>query len=111
MKKLFLITCIAATSVLQAQSKWSEKMSETAMKLWPDSFLIGTDKAAKWRYDQGVILKGIEAVWNATGNGKWFKYIQKCMDFYVKDDGSIKGYRPDEYNIDHINNGKLLLLL
>jgi len=111
MKKLFLITCIAATTVLQAQSKWSEKMSETAMKLWPDSFLIGTDKAAKWRYDQGVILKGMEAVWNATGDGKWFKYIQKSMDFYVKDDGSIKGYRPDEYNIDHINNGKLLLLL
>ena len=111
MKKLFLITCIAATSVLQAQIKWSEKISETAMKLWPDSFLIGTDKAAKWRYDQGVILKGMEAVWNATGDGKWFKYIQKSMDFYVKDDGSIKGYRLDEYNIDHINNGKLLLLL
>ena len=28
------------------------------------------------------------------------------MDFFVKDDGSIKDYRPDEYNIDHINNGK-----
>ncbi|RZJ79998.1 MAG: hypothetical protein EOO20_26365, partial [Chryseobacterium sp.] len=26
-------------------------------------------------------------------------------------DGTIKGYRPDEYNIDHVNNGKLLLLL
>jgi unsaturated rhamnogalacturonyl hydrolase len=111
MKNIFIIACIASASVLQAQTKWSEKMSETAIKLWPDSFLIGTDKAAKWRYDQGVILKGIEAVWNATGKGKWFTYIQKSMDFYVKDDGSIKGYRPDEYNIDHINNGKLLLLL
>ena len=88
MKKIFLIVCIASASFIHAQEKWSEKMSATAMRLWPDSFLIGTDKAAKWRYDQGVILKGMEAVWNATGDGKWFKYIQKSRDFYVKEDGS-----------------------
>jgi rhamnogalacturonyl hydrolase YesR/polygalacturonase len=91
--------------------KWSERLSETAMKLWPDSFLIGTDKVAKWRYDQGVILKGIRAVWAGNGDGKWFNYIQKSMDFFLNADGSIKGYRPDEYNIDHINNGKLFLFL
>jgi unsaturated rhamnogalacturonyl hydrolase len=91
--------------------KWSERLSETAMKLWPDSFLLESDKFAKWRYDQGVILKGIRAVWANSGDGKWFNYIQKSMDFYLNADGSIKGYKPDEYNIDHINNGKLLLFL
>ena len=91
--------------------KWSEKLSETVMKIWPDSFLLEADKTAKWRYDQGVILKGMETVWNASGDGKWFKYLQKSMDHYVQDDGTIKGYRPDEYNIDHINNGKNLLFL
>lgn len=91
--------------------KWSEKLSTTAMRLWPDSFTLEGDKVAKWRYDQGVILKGMESVWSASGNGDWFKYIQQSMDFYVQNDGTIKGYRPDEYNIDHVNNGKLLLLL
>ena len=33
------------------------------------------------------------------------------MDYFVNDDGSIKAYKPSEYNIDHINNGKLILLL
>lgn len=33
------------------------------------------------------------------------------MDHYVNEDGSIKDYKPAEYNIDHINNGKLVLLL
>jgi unsaturated rhamnogalacturonyl hydrolase len=33
------------------------------------------------------------------------------MDFFVQEDGNVKLYSPDEYNIDHINNGKLLLLL
>ena len=81
------------------------------MSIWKDSFTLEGDKVAKWLYDQGVIVKGIEGIWYATGDAKWFSYIQKSMDFYVKEDGSIKGYRPDEYNIDHINNGKLLLLL
>lgn len=90
---------------------YSQELANTAMQIWPDSFTLKGDKTAKWRYDQGVILKGIEGIWRATGDPKWFNYIQKSMDFYVKDDGTIKGYRPDEYNIDHINNGKLLLLL
>ena len=110
MRKLLTILFLLVVTVASAQS-WSERMSLTAMRLWPDSFLIGTDKTAKWRYDQGVILKGIEQVWNNTGEGKWFQYIQKSMDFFLQPDGSIKGYRPDEYNIDHINNGKLFLLL
>lgn len=89
----------------------SQQVALTAMRLWPDSFTLENDKVAKWRYDQGVILKGIEGIWNATGDPKWFNYIQKSMDFYVQNDGTIKGYKRDEYNIDHINNGKLLLLL
>ncbi|MBK8300994.1 MAG: glycoside hydrolase family 88 protein [Chitinophagaceae bacterium] len=102
---------VAGNYTPSPNEKWSERLSETALKLWPDSFILAGDKAAKWRYDQGVILKGIRAVWAATGDGKWFNYIQKSMDFYVQPDGSIKGYKPDEYNIDHVNNGKLLLFL
>jgi len=97
---------------LKAQTKsYAAELATTAMTIWKDSFLLEGDKAAKWRYDQGVILKGIEGLWKETGDVKWFNYIRQSMDFYVKEDGSIRGYRPDEYNIDHVNNGKLLLLL
>jgi unsaturated rhamnogalacturonyl hydrolase len=95
-----------------AQNKpYSEQMAATVMKIWKDSFALKAGEPAKWSYDQGVILKGIEGIWNATGNGDYFRYIQKCMDFYVQEDGSIKGYKHDEFNIDHVNNGKLILLL
>ncbi|RYY96748.1 MAG: glycoside hydrolase family 88 protein [Chitinophagaceae bacterium] len=89
----------------------AQALAATAIRMWPDSFTLEGDKVAKWRYDQGVILKGIEGIWNATGDGRWFRYLQKSMDFYVQPDGSIKGYKPDEYNIDHLNNGKVLLSL
>ena len=86
-------------------------MAATAMKLWKDSFSLVPGRAAKWSYDQGVILKGIEGIWNATGDADYYRYIEKQIDFFVQNDGTIKGYKPDEYNIDHINNGKLVLLL
>lgn len=115
MKYLFWIGCtmMVMTGIARQTSPapLSQQMARTAMQLWPDSFLLQNDKVAKWRYDQGVILKGVEAIWKQTGEGKWFDYIQRSMDFYVQNDGSIKGYKAEEYNIDHVNNGKLLLLL
>lgn len=108
---LLLLWIFSVTAVSAQQEPLSARMTATAMRLWPDSFLLENDKQAKWRYDQGVILKGVEGVWMATANGKWFNYLQKSMDFYIQEDGAIRGYKPDEYNIDHINNGKILLTL
>ncbi len=113
-KLKYLVAAIALTGFtgLFAQGiKYSEKLTETAMKIWPDSFVMEGGKQAKWSYDQGVILKGVEMVWYASGDVRNFEYIQNCMDFFVGEDGTIRGYRPDEYNIDHLNNGKLLLTL
>ena len=59
----------------------------------------------------GVILKGFEGLWLNTGDVTYFNYIQQQMDVFVQTDGSIRTYKQDEFNIDNINNGKLLLLL
>ena len=120
MKRTITIACLFIATCLHAQTgarpsvkgrSWSQELAATAMHIWKDSFSVVPGRAARWSYDQGVILKGIEGIWNATGNGDYYNYIQKQMDYFVQEDGSIKGYRPDEYNIDHVNNGKLLLLL
>lgn len=65
----------------------------------------------KWSYDYGVVLKGFEALWRRTGDDRYFRYMQKQMDEFVQADGTIRGYAQDEYNIDHINNGKLMFAL
>jgi unsaturated rhamnogalacturonyl hydrolase len=107
-----LIGVTMSVTLANAQTKpYSQQMAATVMAIWKDSFSMRPGQPARWSYDQGVILKGIEGIWNATGNGDYFRYIKNCLDFYVQEDGNIKGYRPDEFNIDHINNGKLILLL
>jgi unsaturated rhamnogalacturonyl hydrolase len=105
MKKIFTIAFIVSMMAVSAQKNLSEQMAATVMNAWKDSF------SSKWSYDQGVMLKGIEGVWNKTGDGKYFRYIQHSIDFFVDKNGEIKTYKPDEFNIDNVNNGRILLLL
>ena len=106
MKKLgtLALLTIASFTATAQQHSYAEDLANTAIKIWPDSFSVVPGNPAKWSYDQGVILKGMQGIWHRTGDGKWFNYIQKQMDYFVQEDGSIKGYRPDEYNIDRVNH-------
>lgn len=108
MKKIILIVLIAVAANVVAQTP-GEKLAATVMNIWKDTLPIGSQ--TKWSYDMGVVLKGFEGLWMNSGNADYFTAIQKKMDYFVKDDGSIKGYEKEEYNIDHVNNGKLVLLL
>lgn len=105
-----LLFSLFTGSFLSAQS-WSEKMAITALHTWPDSSLMQNGKPAKWAYDHGVVMEGMEAVWNRTADPKYFGYIQSYLDFYVNEDGNILTYKQEDYNIDNVKNGRSLLLL
>lgn len=108
MKRLTLAFLLFSGLYSQAQTP-GERLSNTVLSLWKDSLPIGSQ--TKWSYDMGVVLKGFEGRWMNTGDVRWFNAIQSKMDWFVQNDGTIKGYEADEYNIDHVNNGKLVLLL
>ena len=113
MKKILFTAGIflALTQIVPAQQiPYSRQMAQTAMNLWKDSFSMNGNRA-RWSYDQGVILKGIEGVWKLYNDPKYFNYIQHSMDQYVQEDGSIKDYKKEEFNIDHLNNGKVVMFL
>jgi unsaturated rhamnogalacturonyl hydrolase len=111
MKRLITVVLLLVTvQQLHAQTL-SEKMAETVMTIWKDSMQTDKDKPVKWAYDQGVVLKGIEGLWLRTGDKKYFDYIQKSMDFFVNDDGTIRTYKLLNYNIDNVLCGRNLLML
>src|SRR5687767_12278029 len=105
-----LILFLALSSSAFSQSKpASERMAATVMDIWADS--LWTGRPFKWSYDQGVLLEGISAIWQRTGDGKYFHYIKKSMDHFVQPDGTIRTYELDKYNIDNVKNGRALILL
>ena len=93
------------------QSKsYAAEMAKTVMTIWKDS-MTSNGRPARWTYDQSVILKGIEGLWRATGEKKYYDYIQKSMDLFVDDNGNIRTYRYDEFTLDNVAPGRNLLLL
>lgn len=90
----------------------SEKMAITAMdSLYKDARFTNKERGPQWTYDMGVVLEGMAEVWRNTGDKTYFDYVQGWMDQFVTEDGDIRNYRPEEYNIDHIKNGRSLLFL
>jgi unsaturated rhamnogalacturonyl hydrolase len=106
---IVLFAFFTATTVLDAQP-WSEKIAATVMNIWKDS-MSTSGKPAKWSYDQGVILKGMEGRWYQTGEPKYFYYMQRCMDVFVDEKGEIKTYKQSDYNLDNVLCGRILLTL
>ena len=113
MKKSICLSIIALLmQVISVNAQQpSERMAATVMSIWKDSLYTDPSKPAKWTYDQGVILKGIEGLWYRTGDAKYFNYMQKCMDFFVDDKGNIRTYKASDYNIDNVLCGRILLTL
>ena len=54
----------------------TERMAATATTaLWRDPAKNETGVPARWAYEYGVVLKGIEGVWLNTGDGRYFSFI------------------------------------
>jgi unsaturated rhamnogalacturonyl hydrolase len=62
----------------------------------------------KWNYIDGCMIKAILEMYDITKETRYLVFADEFIDFYVNDDGSIKTFDMFEYNIDHINEGKVL---
>lgn len=91
-----------------ATPPWSIRMTESVMKRSPDPTNLENTDALKWEYTFGLVMKGIEKVWEKTGNSQYLAYVKTYYDSFITADGKIKQYKLEEYNIDRINPGKVL---
>ena len=64
-----------------------------------------------WNYESGCMLKAFSLVYERTNDERYLRYVQHNMDAYVQADGTIRTYRLEDYNLDQINAGKVLLFL
>lgn len=90
--------------IMETIKGWSIRMADSQIQRTPRV-------NDKWHYVDGVVYKGMEHIYANTGDGRYYRYVQDNIDMFVLDDGSIRGYRPQEHNIDHLNNGKAILFL
>ena len=106
--RLTLLLLVLGAGVLAQSSSPAQRVAATAMSLWPDT---GDSASIRWTYDEGVVWQGLASLWYNTGDSRYFRYIQHQMDRLVDKDGNIRTYKLEDYNLDNICCGRVLLLL
>jgi len=84
------------------------RMAESEMQRNPESWMVDFSKDIKWNYTHGLVLHAMIQVSEKSGDEKYYRYAEAYADTMVNEDGSIKTYVLEKYNIDHINPGKIL---
>ena len=69
---------------------------------------IRQGKPARWNYIDGCMMTALLNFAEITGDKKYSDFVCDFIDYYVGDDGSILGYSKDKYNLDDINEGRVL---
>lgn len=61
-----------------------------------------------WNYVDGCMIKAILELYLLNKNPRYLEFADHFIDYFVQEDGSIRSYDPEEYNLDHVNAGKTL---
>jgi len=109
MKKVLFLLFGIGCLVVHAQTP-GERLAATVVRLWPESNDPDSSKV-RWTYDEGVVWKGMEGLWLNTGDARWYKYVQHQMDKLVNKEGDIRTYKLEDYNLDNVLCGRVLLML
>ena len=65
-------------------------------------------KPPAWNYIDGCMMTSLYSIYRSTGDKKYLDFIENFVDYYVFEDGSIRGYDLETYNLDNINEGRIL---
>ena len=72
---------------------------------------IRQGKKPSWNYIDGCMITALLCASEITGETKYADFAEKFIDYYVFDDGSIRGYSKEKFNLDDVNEGKVLFEL
>lgn len=112
MKKTIFYLFSASFLLLFSVQAYGQKnyvsMADSEMKRNSEPWMIDFSTSPKWNYCHGLELQAILQVWQKSGDAKYYDYAYKYADLMIDAEGQIKTYKPQEYNIDRVNSGKML---
>ena len=64
-----------------------------------------------WNYIDGCMITALLAMSDITGDKRYFDFAESFIDWFVLEDGTIRTYERSKYNLDDINEGRVLFPL
>ena len=84
---------------------YSEWMTRSEMKRYPQSYLLDFSNRPKWSYVMGIELEGMLDTYLRYGGQDIFDYCKLYTDTMINEKGEIRGYNIKDYNLDNIRTG------
>ena len=67
---------------------------------------IRQGKAPGWNYIDGCMMTSLYSIYKLTGDKKYLRFVDNFVDYYVFDDGSIRGYDMSTYKRRQYKRGQ-----
>lgn len=96
--------------LLQEYIDWLMEKSDAQHPVW-NIELVRSGRSNKWNYIDGCMITAILALHDITGDAKYLQFADQFVGWYISEDGDIRTYRAEEYNLDNISPAKNLFAL
>ncbi len=103
-----LFTGCSTQEKAESETIWAIKFADAVMTRF-DSLIYYNNNSPKFEYDYSFLGSAIDKL--GTVDKKYSDYMQAYVDYFVQDDGTIKGYKISDHNIDRIRPGLNILTL
>lgn len=91
---------------------WSVRIADSFVLRHPGAVTYDSlHPNKKWNYEQGLILFALYNTWLHTGDSTYLFFVINNLDQYIDSTGKILTYNIEDYNIDNILPGRVLLEL
>ncbi len=89
--------------------EWSERMARSEMQRLGDTLFFGGDPKATWNYTSGFLAYSLTELGRETHEGTFGEFGTRIVGSFIAPDGAIRGYKPQEDNLDLITPGRVAL--
>jgi len=90
---------------------WAERFAQSQMAHDPELRMADGVKEPKWDYTQVLIGKAMLQTYQATQKEEYLQYVLDFADYFIDENGGIKTYKMEDFNIDRVNGGSMLYVL
>jgi unsaturated rhamnogalacturonyl hydrolase len=90
---------------------WSQRLADSEMARRGDSLAWKPGGKAKWDYTTGLFTFALLKLNEPTNDPQYLKFAEDTIGSFIRPDGEINGYKPQDESLDNIAPGRTVLAL
>ncbi len=91
--------------------QWSVRMADAEIARRGDTLAWKPGGKAKWDYAAGLFTLALLKLNERSPAPRYVEFSRQAIGSFITPDGSIRGYKREDYNLDNLNPGKTVLAL